>query len=189
MEIIPQHCLPVLKELTLRCRPFYLPREFPCVLLTAVYTPLQATATAALEKLYGAISSTQHSHFSIVVGYFNHCYLKSVRPQFYQHVNCLTRGNKTLNHCYPTIKEAYRYILQPYIGILPPITTGPPAESKVRAAHCEDSKVLDYRTQILLQRCFGKWLGEHTGDKECYTKFQVVLTIKKKLSHKTGKTL
>lgn len=57
-------CSLAMEHLTIKCGLFYLPREFPSVLLTAVYIPPQANATAALEELYSAISiyKNQHPH-------------------------------------------------------------------------------------------------------------------------------
>lgn len=43
-EVISHSCSPVLEHLSIKCRPFYAPREFPSVLLTAVYIPPQANA-------------------------------------------------------------------------------------------------------------------------------------------------
>lgn len=76
VEVISHSCPLVL----VKCCPFYSPREFPTVLLTAAYIPPQANV-AALEELYGAISSYVDQHpqaIFIVARDFNHCNLKSV---------------------------------------------------------------------------------------------------------------
>ncbi|KAI4891004.1 hypothetical protein NFI96_004964 [Prochilodus magdalenae] len=85
-DTIEQHCSPDLEFLTLRCRPFFLPREFSAVLLTAVYIPPQANAKLALSRLHDAINNQLSAHpdgVVIVAGDFNHADLKSVMPKFY----------------------------------------------------------------------------------------------------------
>jgi hypothetical protein len=43
----------------------------------------------------------------LMAGDFNAGKLKSVLPNFYQHVNCATRGNTTLDDLYTTHRNAY----------------------------------------------------------------------------------
>ena len=45
-----------------------------------------------------------------------HSNLKTVLPKFYQHVSCPTRGDKTLDHVYHNIKEAYKALSLPHLG-------------------------------------------------------------------------
>ena len=82
----------------LKCRPFYLPREFTSTIVTAAYIPPDANAAFAMKELHNAISKQQtltpEAAF-IVAGDFNHSNLKSVLPKFRQHVSCPTRGDKT----------------------------------------------------------------------------------------------
>ena len=69
------HCSPDIEYLMLQCRPFYLPREFTSVVITAVYVPPQANARLAMEKLQNAISqhlSLQPDSIVIAAGDFNH---------------------------------------------------------------------------------------------------------------------
>ncbi len=83
-----------------KCRPFYLPREFTAIVIAAVYIPPCANAKDALRELYSAISEQQTNNpdgFFIIAGDFNHANLKTVLPKFYQHVNFATRGNNTLD--------------------------------------------------------------------------------------------
>ena len=47
---------------------------------------------------------------------FNKANLKKSLPNFHQHVSCCTRGPNTLDHCYTTIKNAYRSIPRPHFG-------------------------------------------------------------------------
>ena len=43
-----------------------------------------------------------------VMGDFNHTDLRAELPKYHQLVHCATRGERTLDHCYSTIKDAYR---------------------------------------------------------------------------------
>ena len=83
------------------CRPHYLPRLISSVFFVAVYIPPQTDAgtTTALNELYSAISKQENAHPEaafLVAGDFNARKLKSVLPNFYQHVKYATRGKKKL---------------------------------------------------------------------------------------------
>ena len=51
-----------------------------------------------------------------MAGDFNVGKLKSVLPNFYQHVKCATRRKKTLDHLYSTHKDAYKALLRSPFG-------------------------------------------------------------------------
>lgn len=58
-----------------KCRPFYLPREFTATIITAAYIPPDADAKSAMSELHAAISKQQTAHPNaafIVAGDFNH---------------------------------------------------------------------------------------------------------------------
>ena len=83
----------------IRCKPHYLPRVFSSVLFEAVYLPTQTDAGTkiALNQLYKAISKQENAHPEVallVAGDFNAGRLKSVLPNFYQHVTCAAREQK-----------------------------------------------------------------------------------------------
>ena len=104
---VSNHCSPNLEFMTVKCRPRYLPREFNVVLITAVYIPPDANASAALSQLHDTISSQQSLYpeaVHIIAGDFNHANLKVVLPRLYQHVTCATRGDTTLDKVYTNIK-------------------------------------------------------------------------------------
>ena len=87
------------------CRPHYLPREFSSVFFVAVYIPPQTDACTktALKELYTAISKQENVYPEsalLVAGEFNAGKLKSVLPNFCQHVKCATKGKKTLDRLY-----------------------------------------------------------------------------------------
>ena len=46
-DIVYKHCCPDLELRTVRCRPFFLPREFTIMTIMSVYIPPQAKATLA----------------------------------------------------------------------------------------------------------------------------------------------
>ena len=103
------------------CRPHYLPRKFSSVFFIAFYIPPQTgTGTkTALNELYTAISKQKNAHPEaalLAAGDINTGKLKSVLPDFYQHVKCATRGEKTLNHIYSTHRDAYKAPLRPPFG-------------------------------------------------------------------------
>ncbi len=103
----------------MKCRPFYLLREFAAIVIGAVYISMCANAKDALRELYCAISEQQTNNpdgFFIIAGDFNHANLKTVLPKFYQHVNFATRGNNTLDLVYTTEKNAYKAVPRPHLG-------------------------------------------------------------------------
>lgn len=117
--LVSSYCSSQLEFVTVRCRPFYLPREFTTVLIIGVYIPPSANAGDALYELYGAISELQNFNpdgLFIVAGDFNHANLKSVLPKFHQHVDFATRGKNTLDLVYTNIRGAYRAEPRPHLG-------------------------------------------------------------------------
>jgi len=87
--------------------------------VTAAYIPPDANAKLSMKELHAAISKLQTQHPEaafIVASHFNHSNLKSVLPKCYQHVSCPTRGDKTLDHVYTNVAEAYKAIPLPHLG-------------------------------------------------------------------------
>jgi hypothetical protein len=79
--------------LMINCRTHYLPREFSSTPFVAVYLPPKTDAgtKTALGQLYKEISKQETTHPEaelLVAGDFNAGKLKSVLPDFYQHVKC-----------------------------------------------------------------------------------------------------
>ena len=119
VKIISKGCTMDLEYLTMKCRPFYLPREFSSVTMTAVYIHPNADTVVALEDLADVISDYENRDpdtLSIVSGDFNKANLRTVLPNFKQHVTCTTRGSRTLDHCYCKVKSAYKTFERSSLG-------------------------------------------------------------------------
>ncbi len=119
ISILSCSCSPHLEHLSIICRPFYLPREFSSIVVTAVYIPPQADTSLALSKLHDVLSRYINKHpdaASIIAGDFNKANLKKVMPNFHQHISCPTRGPNTLDHCYTQLKNAYKARSLPAFG-------------------------------------------------------------------------
>ncbi len=101
---IKSFCSPDLEFHTLLCRPFWLPRDFTAIIITAVYIPPQANTDQALRELYRNISEQETAHPDaafVITGDFNKANFKTIAPKYFQHVTINTRGDRTLDHCYP----------------------------------------------------------------------------------------
>ncbi len=85
---IKSFCSPDLEFHTLLCRPFWLPREFTAIIITAVYIPPQANTDQALRELYGNISEQKTAHPDaafIITGDFNKANFRTIAPKYFQH--------------------------------------------------------------------------------------------------------
>lgn len=107
--------LELVEALAVRCRPFYIPREFTVVIIVAVYIPpstsTNAKARGARSELYKIISDLQTAHpdsFLIVAGDFNNAKLKSVLPKFHRNIDFATRGDNMLYLVYTNIQHAHK---------------------------------------------------------------------------------
>ncbi len=101
----------------LLCRPFWLPREFTEIIITAVYIPPQANTDQALKELYGNISEQETVYPDaafIVTGDFNKANFRTIAPKYFQHIN--TRGDRVLDHCYAPFRDAYKSLPRPPFG-------------------------------------------------------------------------
>ena len=119
IAVVSTHCSPHAELMTVKCRPFYMPRELTAVIITAVYVPPSANVKMAMAELYNNISEQQLVHpdaLFITAGDFNQASLKSVLPKFYQHVNIATRGMNTLDLVYTNVKNAYKAAPLPHVG-------------------------------------------------------------------------
>eukprot|EP00061_Rhincodon_typus_P010723 g35235.t1 len=116
---LASNCSLDLEYLTVKCRPYYLPREFPSAILTAVYLQPHVDVENALDKIYTAINTPEIKSpelLFIVACDFNQANLKQVMPKYHQHISCPDRGPNILDHCYTTIKDAYGSIPHSQFG-------------------------------------------------------------------------
>ncbi len=125
--VVCKHCSPLVEFMIIKCRPFYLQREYTAILLVAVYIPPSSNnnRSEALNDLYQHISEQQTAHpdaFLILAGDFNHADLKSVFPKIHQHIDFPTRGNNTLDFVYTTQRGAYKALPLPHLGASDHIT-------------------------------------------------------------------
>ncbi len=103
LHSIKSFCSPDLEFHMLLCRPFWLPREFTAIIITAVYIPPQANTDQALKELYGNISEQETAYPDaafIVTGDFNKANFRTIAPKYFQHITINTRGDRVLDHCY-----------------------------------------------------------------------------------------
>ena len=111
IQELKSFCSPNLEFLTAKCRPYYLPREFSLVIITAVYIPPQADTTTALKELHWTLCKLETIYPEaafIVAGDFDKANLRTRLPKFYQHIAYSTHGGNTLDHCYSNFRNAYK---------------------------------------------------------------------------------
>ncbi len=119
---IKSFCSPDLEFHTLLCRPFWLPREFTAIIITAVYIPPQANTDQALKELYGNISEQETTHPDaafVVTEDFNKANFRTIAPKYFQHITINTRGDRILDHCYSLFVlhcYAYKSLPRPPFG-------------------------------------------------------------------------
>ncbi len=117
-----KHCSPLVEFMIIKCRPFYLPREYTAILLIAVYIPPSSNnnnRSEALNDLYQHTSEQQTAQpdaFLILAGDFNHADLKSVFPKIHQHIDFPTRGKNILDFVYTTQRGVYKALPLPHLG-------------------------------------------------------------------------
>ncbi|RXN13035.1 Transposon Ty3-I Gag-Pol poly [Labeo rohita] len=119
LHSIKSFCSPDLEFHMLLCRPFWLPREFTAIIITAVYIPPQANTDQALKELYGHISEQETVYPDaafIAAGDFNKANLNTIAPRFFQHITINTRGDRALDHCYSPFRDAYKSLPRPPFG-------------------------------------------------------------------------
>ncbi len=103
----------------LLCRPFWLPREFTAIIITAVYIPPQANTDQALRELYENISDQETAHPDaafVITGDFNKANFRTIAPKYFQHITINTRGDRVLDHCYSPFRDTYKSLPRPPFG-------------------------------------------------------------------------
>ena len=80
------------------------------MVLVGVYIPTEVNAAKAINQLADRVLAVENANpdsVVTVVGDFNHTCLSKALPRYKQHVDCPTRKDKTLDHCYTVYKGAY----------------------------------------------------------------------------------
>ncbi|TWW71072.1 hypothetical protein D4764_17G0005550 [Takifugu flavidus] len=120
VTVISQHCSPALEYLFINCRPFYSPREFASFILASVYISPDTAVREAQRMLADCIQQVERTYpdaLVIVLGDFNQSNLSYELPRYKQFIKCPTRAENTLDHCYTTVKDAYRAIPRAALGL------------------------------------------------------------------------
>ena len=92
---------------------------FSSVILVGVYIPPQANARTAINNLAASITVTENANQGSIVlalGDFTHTNLRKALPKYKQHVQCPTRDDKTLDHCYCTVPNAFYAVSRTPLG-------------------------------------------------------------------------
>jgi len=108
-KVISRFCSEDVEYLTLRCGPYFLPRELQCIIVTVVYIPPSAKEEAALDNLHNMISKHENRYLDsavIVLGNFNHCNLQKNLPKYHQYVTFPTTDKNTLDQCYSNLRKS-----------------------------------------------------------------------------------
>lgn len=103
-------CDPNVEIIGMTLRPFYLPREFGCILLFVVYVPPSGKPSQAASLIADYVHELQLRHSDapvIVLGDLNQCKLETLLPGFEQCVKTQTRNNIILDKCYVNVKDSY----------------------------------------------------------------------------------
>lgn len=112
-------CTSDVEVLCLTLRPFYLPREFGCVILCVIYAPPSGNSTRAAYAISDCVNECQQQHPEapvVLLGDYNQCRLEKAMPGFVQVIKCSTRKDKILDMCYTNIKNAYSSRAKPPIA-------------------------------------------------------------------------
>ena len=108
IQELKSFCSPNLEFLTIKCCPYYLPRELSSVIVTAVYIPPQADTTTVLKELHWTLCKLETIYPEaafIVAGDLNKAWEQGYLNSN-QHINCSTRRGNTLDHCYSNFHDA-----------------------------------------------------------------------------------
>ena len=96
-----------------------MPREFTSVIAITVYIPPSGNAEAACDVIHTVTAGLKTKHpgaFIVITGVFNHVFLSSTLPTFYQFVKCATSENNTLDLLNANVKEPNSSTALPPLG-------------------------------------------------------------------------
>ena len=136
-------------------------REFGSLILTVTYIPPEANTTEAMYQLSDIISRHENAHpgaISIIAGDFNQSSLRKTLPKFHQHVVCHTRKDRTLDHCYTTIRGAYRSLKRAPLG-----------DSDHNIIHLIPAYTTKLKREQPFKRCVRQWTSSAIDTlRECF---------------------
>lgn len=151
-------CLPQVETLVVQCRPYYLPREIPCIVFIVVYLPAgpDPESTLHIDNLVTKCQREKPNSAIIVLGDFNQEDFKV--QNFKQYVTCNTRENKKIDLCFSNIKNAFKcYKKEPLglsdhdiVSLLPSYVTKFKSEKTIK----KSVKIWSENSVEALQACF-----------------------------------
>lgn len=102
-----RYCSPDLEFITVKCRPYYLPREFASIIVSNdVYIPPQVDTNKALIRLHETLGRHRSDDLdAALTDDFNKACFQTAMPNLYQHITCHTRGERILDHYYVLFKD------------------------------------------------------------------------------------
>ncbi|KAI3376035.1 hypothetical protein L3Q82_016568 [Scortum barcoo] len=83
-------------------------------------TSIPRPVTEVLQQLADQMRNVEQQHpdsLLIVLGDFNRANLSHELPNYRQHIKCPTRDTNILDHCYTTLKDAYRSVPRAALGL------------------------------------------------------------------------
>ena len=110
INLIHKSCSPDLEILSVKIRPFYLPREFPSIIINLVYIPPDANYANATDTIADAVNeqlAKSPDAAVYIMGDFNQSSLDLNLYNFKQYVNIPTRNDCILDLFYCNIFNAY----------------------------------------------------------------------------------
>ncbi len=115
---LSRSCSPHLEHLSIICRPFYLPREFSAVIVTAAYILHRQTPAWLCLNFTMCSAATLTNILTLLLSSQG---ILTSQPQaghaeLSPALSCPTRGPNTLDHCYSQFKNAYKPASLPAFG-------------------------------------------------------------------------
>lgn len=96
---------------TVSLRPYYLPREFPCVVISCVYIAPSTNINTAAELIAGEAKDMLAKYPGaplFILRDINNCKLHCVVPSFQEYVAIQTSLESILDMCYGNIADMFR---------------------------------------------------------------------------------
>jgi hypothetical protein len=198
MTVKEKYCDPDIEAMVLTLRPYYLPREIPCINLFTIYIPPDANSSNACSTLRDMVDRRETATpeaVNIILGDFNRHPVKRHLTGYTQTVTCPTRGDAILDQCYINIKHAYTSKPKPPLGNSDHCMVHliPTYKQKLKTEKTEERVILQWTDEAIdsLKGCFDCTLWDNLYDQDAslehnimvltdYTNFCIDLNIPKK---------